>query len=52
LPGDIAFLPIEVFLAVVVIERIFTRREKLAIIKKLNMVVGAFYRFVVGCFSS
>ena len=41
--GDLAFLPLEVFLVVVVIERILARREKQAILHKLNMVVGAFY---------
>ena len=41
--GDLAFLPIEVFLVVIVIERILTRREKRALMYKLNMVVGAFF---------
>jgi hypothetical protein len=41
--GDFAFLPLEVFLVVIVIERILTRREKQAILFKLNMVIGAFY---------
>ena len=41
--GDLAFLPLEVFLVVIVIERILARREKRAILQKLNMVVGAFY---------
>jgi len=41
--GDLAFLPLEVFLVVIVIERILSRREKQAILKKLNMVVGAFF---------
>ena len=41
--GDLAFLPLEVFLVVVVIERILARREKQAILQKLNMVVGAFF---------
>ena len=41
--GDLAFLPLEVFLVVIVIERILARREKQAILQKLNMVVGAFY---------
>jgi hypothetical protein len=41
--GDLAFLPMEVFLVVIVIERILTRREKQAILQKLNMVVGAFF---------
>ena len=36
--GDLAFLPLEVFLVVIVIERILARREKQAIRKKLNMV--------------
>ena len=41
--GDFAFLPLEVFIVVVVIERILTRREKSAMLYKLNMVIGAFY---------
>lgn len=41
--GDLAFLPLEVFLVVIVIERILTRRERLAILEKLNMVIGAFF---------
>jgi hypothetical protein len=41
--GDLAFLPLEVFLVVVVIERVLAGREKQAIIQKLNMVVGAFF---------
>jgi len=40
--GDLAFLPLEVFLVVVVIERILTRREKQTVHDKLNMVTGAF----------
>ncbi len=41
--GDFAFLPLEVFLVVIVIERILTRREKQAMLYKLNMVIGAFF---------
>ena len=41
--GDLAFLPLEVFLVVIVIERILARREKQAMLRKLNMVVGAFF---------
>ncbi len=41
--GDFAFLPLEVFLVVIVIERILARREKLALFQKLNMVIGAFF---------
>ena len=40
--GDFAFLPLEVFLVVIVIERILTYREKQSIRQKMNMVVGAF----------
>ena len=41
--GDLAFLPLEVFLVVIVIERILARREKQLILHKLNMVIGAFF---------
>jgi hypothetical protein len=41
--GDLAFLPLEVFIVVVVIERLLTRREKQLILYKLNMVIGAFF---------
>ncbi len=41
--GDFAFLPLEVFIVVIVIERILTRREKQAMLYKLNMAIGAFF---------
>jgi hypothetical protein len=41
--GDFAFLPLEVFLVVIVIERILTRREKQSVLYKLNMAIGAFF---------
>src|SRR4030042_4916835 len=41
--GDLAFLPIEVFLVVIVIERILSQREKRSMLQKLNMVIGAFF---------
>ncbi|MCH8864740.1 MAG: hypothetical protein IIB13_05205 [Chloroflexi bacterium] len=41
--GDLAFVPLEVFLVVIVIERILNRREKQTIRHKLNMVIGSFY---------
>jgi hypothetical protein len=41
--GDLAFLPLEVFLVVIVIERIIARREKQTLMNKLNMVIGAFF---------
>jgi hypothetical protein len=41
--GDIAFLPIEVLLVVIIIERLLARRERQAKLEKLNMVMGAFF---------
>lgn len=41
--GDLAFVFLEVFLVVLVIERILTRREKQSMLNKLNMVAGAFF---------
>ena len=41
--GDLAFVFLEVFLVVLVIERILTKREKQSILNKLNMVAGAFF---------
>jgi hypothetical protein len=43
LVGDLAFLPLEVFLVVLVIDRLLRRREKQALLSKLNMIVGAFF---------
>jgi len=43
LVGDVAFVPLEVLLVVVVIERLLSSREKQAVMDKLNMVVGAFF---------
>ena len=41
--GDLAFLPLEVLLVVIIIARILTHREKQAKLQKLNMVIGAFF---------
>ncbi|MBN1273951.1 MAG: hypothetical protein JXB26_16930 [Candidatus Aminicenantes bacterium] len=41
--GDIGFLFIDVLLVVLFIERILSRREKRAILQKLNMVIGTFF---------
>jgi hypothetical protein len=41
--GDIAYLPLEVFLVVIVIERVLSRREKQLVLRKMNMVIGAFF---------
>ena len=41
--GDVAFLPIEVFLVTVVVHQLLSEREKRTMLKKLNMVIGAFF---------
>jgi hypothetical protein len=41
--GDIAFVFIEVLLVTLVIHHILSEREKRAMLKKLNMVIGAFF---------
>ena len=41
--GDIAFVPIEVLLVTLILHRILSYREKQVLLKKLNMVIGAFY---------
>jgi hypothetical protein len=41
--GDLAFLPLEVLLVVLIIERVLARREKQEKLQKLNMVMGAFF---------
>lgn len=41
--GDIAFLPIEVLLVTLIIEHLLNEREKQALLKKMNMLIGAFY---------
>jgi len=43
LVGDIAFVPIEVFLVTVIIHRLLNEREKKTLLTKLNMVIGAFF---------
>ena len=41
--GDIAFVPIEVLLVTLIIHRLLGAREKRSMLKKLNMVIGAFF---------
>jgi hypothetical protein len=41
--GDLAFLPLEVLLVVLIIERVLARREQQSKLQKLNMVMGAFF---------
>ena len=40
---DLAFLPIEVLLVVLVIESAISQREKSVLLEKLNMVIGVFF---------
>lgn len=40
---DIAFVPIQVLLVTFIIARLLNEREKRALLKKLNMLIGAFY---------
>ena len=53
--NDFAFLFVNVLLVIVLIERLLARREKLAILHKLNMVIGTFFSEVglelLRCFS-
>lgn len=41
--GDIAFVFIEVLLVTLIIHQLLSKREKHAMLKKLNMVIGAFF---------
>ena len=41
--GDLAFLPLEVLFVGLIIDRILSRREKQAMLGKMNMVVGVFF---------
>ncbi len=41
--GDLAFLPLEVLIVGIVVERILSRREMEERLQKLNMVIGAFF---------
>lgn len=40
---DLAFVPVQVLLVTLMLNQLFKRREQLALQKKLNMVIGAFY---------
>ncbi|WP_048190856.1 hypothetical protein [Methanobacterium sp. SMA-27] len=40
---DMAFVPLEVLLVVLVIESVISRREKSIMLEKLNMVIGTFF---------
>jgi hypothetical protein len=43
LVGDIAFLFLNILVVTLVIERILARREKSALMRKMNMVIGTFF---------
>lgn len=40
---DLAFIPIQVLLVTVIVDRVLRMRERAALLKKLNMVIGAFF---------
>ena len=41
--GDVAFVFIEVLMVTLIIHHLLAEREKRAMLKKLNMVIGAFF---------
>jgi len=41
--GDIAFIPIELLLVTMIIQRLLEEREKSALREKMNLVIGAFF---------
>ncbi|HOX37266.1 MAG TPA: hypothetical protein PL033_04685 [Candidatus Brocadiia bacterium] len=43
LVGDIAFLPLDVLIVTLILHGVLERREKRAMLSKLNMVIGAFF---------
>jgi hypothetical protein len=43
LVGNLAFLPVQVLLVTVVVDRLLAQHEKQLLVKRLNMVVGAFF---------
>jgi hypothetical protein len=40
---DLAFVPIQVLLVTVIVDRVLRRRERLSMLTKLNMVIGTFF---------
>jgi hypothetical protein len=40
---NLSFIPLNVFITVVILERLIVRQEKQGMLKKMNMVVGAFF---------
>ena len=46
LVGDIAFIPIEVLLVSLIIDRVIKEREKESLIEKLNLIIGVYFNEV------
>ncbi|MHA1145859.1 MAG: hypothetical protein ACTSRW_14050 [Candidatus Helarchaeota archaeon] len=44
--GDIAFIPIEILVVTLILDQILNWRDKQSLLKKLNMVIGMFFREV------
>lgn len=40
---DVVFVPVQVLMVTIIIERLLTERERQSLLKKLNMVIGAFF---------
>ncbi len=40
---DLAFVPIQVLLVTLIVDRVLRIRERMALLKKLNMVIGSFF---------
>ncbi|MBD3296258.1 MAG: hypothetical protein GF392_02705 [Candidatus Omnitrophica bacterium] len=43
LVGDIAFVPVEVLIVTLIIHNLLEKREKSALLNKMNMLIGAFF---------
>jgi hypothetical protein len=52
--GQLAFLPVYIFLSTIIIDQLLSKREKQVMLKKLNMIIGSFYSEVgitlINCF--
>lgn len=46
LVGDLAFIPIEVLLVSLIIDRVIKEREKESLIEKLNLIIGVYFNEV------
>ena len=41
--GDIAFLPLEILVVAIIVERLIARHERRTMLEKMNMLIGAFF---------